>query len=257
MKALFDDSSAFHMLTAEMNFAIIAGQSFHDAGFMLECDGFCAPYAKRYLSVAQSMLSEWSAQKKLHISITSVVAVARAGGLLQGQCDALVDRLSETLLAVQGQADSAIFKKMEFMMPFYTAAGLFCPKRLLVAMSRADWPAVFDAAVEQFGALKGMAIANLKTVLTAELVVLQRLAGERLDIVYEDTPAELWMWWRRIGQDVPNWFAVAKILVLMQPTSAAIERFYSIVKANTSSRQVAESEETFAVRSMVLYNYRE
>ncbi len=85
--------------------------------------------------------------------------------------------------------------------------------------------------------------------------MLQRLAGERLNTVYNDIPAELWMWWRRIAVDVPTWFEVAKILVLMQPTSAAIERFYSIVKANTSSRQSAEAEETFATRTMVLYNY--
>ena len=72
--------------------------------------------------------------------------------------------------------------------------------------------------------------------------------------MYEDTPAELWMWWRRIRSDVPTWFAIARFLVLMQPTSAAIERFYSLVKANTSDRQGSEAEETFAVRAMALFN---
>lgn len=256
MKLVFDDAASFKCLTAEMNFVVIAGQTFHEAGFMLEGDGFCLPYAKRYLSVTQTLLAEWLAQKTAHISVTSVVDVARQNGLLIGQCEMLTNRLGAALQAVHTQASNAIFKKMDNLMPFYTAAGLFCPKRLVVQMRRADWPTVFDAAVEQFVGLKGVTVPNLRTLLTAELVVLQRLAAERLNTVYEDIPAELWMWWRRIRDDVPTWFLVAKVLVLMQPTSAAVERFYSIVKANTSARQVAEAEETFACRTMVLYNYR-
>ncbi len=240
--------------SAEMSFAMIAGKTFRDAGFMLEGDGFCVPYAKRYLSVLSSLLDEWKREKKTHASITGVLSTARASGLLQGQCDMLVDRLSAALTAVGGQADNAIFSKMNEVMAFYTAAGLWCPKRFLSQRQRPTWQGVFDGAVEVLSSLKGLSIPNLKTLLLSELPVLQRLASERENTTYFDSPAQLWMWWLGIRSEVPTWFGVARFLVLMQPTSAAIERFYSLVKANTSSRQTAEAEETFAVRTMILFN---
>ena len=53
---------------------------------------------------------------------------------------------------------------------------------------------------------------------------------------------------------LPSWFAVAYVLMLMQPSSASIERFFATVKANTSAQQNGESHETLAVRCMCLYN---
>jgi hypothetical protein len=62
------------------------------------------------------------------------------------------------------------------------------------------------------------------------------------------------MWWRGLRLKLPSWFALATILVLMQPSSASIERFFATVKANTSGQQNGESAETLALRSMCLYN---
>ena len=70
----------------------------------------------------------------------------------------------------------------------------------------------------------------------------------------KDTPDELWKWWREIGDKVPKLFSISCVLVLVQPSSAAIERFYSKVKANTDATQGGEFEDTFAARTMALYN---
>jgi hypothetical protein len=64
----------------------------------------------------------------------------------------------------------------------------------------------------------------------------------------------LWEWWREIASDVPQLFKIASVLVLAHPSSAAIERFYAKVKANTDAKQNAEWEETFNGRCFAMYN---
>lgn len=68
------------------------------------------------------------------------------------------------------------------------------------------------------------------------------------------TPGDLWEFWRSIQANVPAWYKVASVLVLIQPSSCGIERFFSLVKANTSEEQNSEHGRTLAVRSMLLYN---
>ena len=69
-----------------------------------------------------------------------------------------------------------------------------------------------------------------------------------------DLPSHLWKWWKGLKEKLPSFYRVAKVLVLMQPSSALIERFYSLVKAYTDARQGNEDIETFEGRCMVLYN---
>jgi hypothetical protein len=179
MKDLCDNDSTFRMLTAELNFALIAGKTFRDGGFLLEGDGFCAPYAKRFLSMIQRQFQEWSRDGKNHVSISSVVANARLQGLLQGDCDCLVEFVPSALVAMKHQADNAIFSRMADVLPFFAAAGLFCPRRLIEMVKRQEWNQSFSEAVEVFESLKGFRVANLNTLLTAELPTLLKLASER------------------------------------------------------------------------------
>jgi hypothetical protein len=69
-----------------------------------------------------------------------------------------------------------------------------------------------------------------------------------------DSPSGLWMWWRSIKNSLPSWYTIAKVLVLLQPSSASIERFFALLKANSSAQQNNESREILAARSMALYN---
>jgi hypothetical protein len=254
MKSVCDDDASFRMLTAELNFALIAGKTFHDGGFILEGDGFCAPYAKRFLSMIQRLFLEWTNTGKDHVSITSVVNTARLNGLMQGDCNRLVDRFHLALVAMKQQADAAIFSRMADVLPFFSAAGLFCPHRLVEMSKRAEFAQSFDESVRVFAGLKGLRVQNLGTLLTSELPEMLKLSSARIAEDYFDSPAELWLWWRRIREKVPTWFSVACLLVLLQPTSAVIERFFSLVKANTSGQQGAVAEDTFAIRCMCLFN---
>jgi len=53
---------------------------------------------------------------------------------------------------------------------------------------------------------------------------------------------------------VSTWSSFAQIAVLHQPSSAAIERFFSVYKGMTSAQQVKEDEETSLVRAMLRFN---
>ncbi len=111
--------------------------------------------------------------------------------------------------------------------------------------------------LDLLGGLKGVHV-SVRSGLNAELVQYETEVRNRMADVSAnpslDTPSQLWMWWRGLRLKLPNWFAIASVLVLMQPSSASIERFFATVKANTSAQQNGESHDTLALRCMCLYN---
>ena len=54
--------------------------------------------------------------------------------------------------------------------------------------------------------------------------------------------------------DIPTWYAVAKVLVLIQPTSAPMERLFSIIKGGTTPQQACEQPQTREARGMAMFN---
>lgn len=68
------------------------------------------------------------------------------------------------------------------------------------------------------------------------------------------SPAAIWQWWKSQKTRLKNFFEIARILVLIVPSSAVVERFFSIVKAQTTPQQNAEYADTFGGRAMALFN---
>ncbi len=105
--------------------------------------------------------------------------------------------------------------------------------------------------------LKGVQ-AGTRSGLDAEFLQYENEARNRVNEMQLDpsldTPSQLWMWWRGLRLKLPNFFEVASVLVLLQPSSASIERFFATVKANSSEQQNGESPESLELRSLVLYN---
>ena len=64
-------------------------------------------------------------------------------------------------------------------------------------------------------------------------------------------------WWKTHEPELPNWANVCKLILLVQPSSAAAERVFSLLQ-NTFSRQQYRSLEDYIVLSVMLqYNSRE
>lgn len=101
--------------------------------------------------------------------------------------------------------------------------------------------------------------ASVSTLLTAELAEYEAQAG--LFRVHVQTnpddlnPDFLWQWWCQQRAQLPAWFGVARILCLIQPSSAVMERFFSTIKSQTSAQQNAEYEDTLQGRARAIFNH--
>ena len=146
-------------------------------------------------------------------------------------------------------------------LPLWRSSGLLHPLRFFIEASKdeAAFGLFLIEAMDLFVSLKGSKQMQVTHVgLEGEVVELKRQMRVRRDELMKnpklDTPSNLWMWWRSLKLVMPNWFGVAKILVILQPSSAMVERFFSLLKAYTSPLQNSEAHETRAARAMLLYN---
>jgi hypothetical protein len=274
MSKPFENRSTKGRFLAELQFCSLFGASFFHAGYQLEGDGFCLPFVQHHLSTMLRIEADWKQNRKQHGDVTAPMQNAREKFQLYPQdCENIVDALFAAGNAVFEQFDKAIIGSMGRLLPLFRASGVFHPGRLEVELqsvehdqygARMDAKAIFLARLRLLTtssfkkAFLHVGDVVLQTDLAAEYPQYLRLAGLQRDRFTrkecEDTPIELWNWWRSIAHEVPKLFGVASILVLAQPSSAAIERFYSKVKANTDATQGGESQETFAGRCMAMYN---
>ena len=63
-------------------------------------------------------------------------------------------------------------------------------------------------------------------------------------------------WWKRYKTDVPNWSAAACQVVLVQPSSAAAERVFSILSTSFGTQQDVALQDYIECSTMLQYNKR-
>lgn len=246
-------------LKIQLEFCVTAGLPFRHAGFLLECDGFALPFVQGRLSVIGEWCEAWKVQRLHHPTVHEATFAASALGLRGAQIEDVAKSLVSVASNVVANFERAVLAEMSSLLPLYRAAGLLHPARYMWEHEKADFTVTLHSCVDTLTRLKGIVNRDvLRGQLLGEHPEYVRAAKEwKVSIGAEpggDTPARLWDWWRAISAKVPAWFTVAKILVLLQPSSAAIERFYSLVKANSDDTQGAESQETLASRCMLMYN---
>jgi hypothetical protein len=228
-----------------------------DASFELEGDGFCIAYVWNHIALILKLSTEFTMERRNFRMFVDAAQQAVQDGLLAAQVDDFIGQLVSTARAVLEHFQRAVMTKMADLLLLFQAAGLFEPRRFIVEWSKATFATDRPRWLDLLASLKGVP-PNTRAGLDAELGIYHDLVRNRLQEVQETpglgTPSQLWMWWRGIREKVPHWYEVASILVLMQPSSASIERFFSLVKANTSAVQSSESADTFAMRCMCLYN---
>ena len=61
-------------------------------------------------------------------------------------------------------------------------------------------------------------------------------------------------WWARNANTLPKWAAVVRKILLVQPSSGAAERVFSLLNSNFSKGQEAALEETVEASIMLKYN---
>ena len=76
-----------------------------------------------------------------------------------------------------------------------------------------------------------------------------QLAASSVDIEYD-----VWEFWRNSRTRPPPWYNVAKDIVLMQPSSAFMERVFSILRACMDERQESSYSDRIAASALLKHN---
>ena len=62
-------------------------------------------------------------------------------------------------------------------------------------------------------------------------------------------------WWSSHETDLPNWAKACRLVLLVQPSSAASERVFSILTNSFSSQQESSLEDCIQLSVILQYNY--
>ena len=126
----------------------------------------------------------------------------------------------------------------------FEAARLFLPSKIIEL--KPDLSAVDK--------LKAFPFLNNKTVLDGLKQELPSYLAKAADTEISDE--DLLTWWKRHQSDLPNWSSSAKKVALVQPSSAAAERAFSILNSTFKSQQELSLQDYVVCSSMLQYNQR-
>ncbi|PFX14310.1 DNA-directed primase/polymerase protein [Stylophora pistillata] len=124
-------------------------------------------------------------------------------------------------------------------------ARLFCPVSV-------QWLRPTDASVESLRAFPFLDSDAIINGLKAELPV-YLAAAEDVNVLSEEQKVE---WWHRQEERLPRWATAVKQVLLIQPSSAAAERVFSILKASFNEQQDCALVDYIQASVMAQYNKR-
>ena len=64
-------------------------------------------------------------------------------------------------------------------------------------------------------------------------------------------------WWKQHETELPLWSSSCKSVLLIQPSSAAAERIFSLLANSFNERQTSALEDYIQTSLMLQYNYRD
>ena len=132
----------------------------------------------------------------------------------------------------------------DLLMPF-KAARLFCPVSV-------QWLRPTDASVES---LRAFPFLDSDEIINGPKAKLPDYlaAAEDVNVLNEEQKVE---WWHRQEERLPHWATVVKQVTLIQPSSAAAERVFSILKASFNEQQDCALVDYIQASVMAQYNKR-
>ena len=84
----------------------------------------------------------------------------------------------------------------------------------------------------------------------------QELPSYQAKVMDLDPAIDILQWWHQNERDLPCWAAAARKVFLVQPSSAASERVFSLLKSSFSSQQQNSLQDYIEVSLMLQYNSR-
>jgi hypothetical protein len=258
----------------ELQFMMLLGEPLAQATYFLEGDGFLAPFAfsrlnglnELLLSVARADATE----DNEYVMAMRAFANRNPGELLRNVHEDVIGEVWRTRTILVDYWKENVWNEMRFDVQLFKGFSVLDPLQLssmtnaevlsrLNGLREAEEVVARKNPSRRFKGVKGFN-DNVQEALFAQLAQ-YRLAAEAfrpvLALVHPaEQPAKLWEWWwsMRNEEGLRQWSLLARIAVLYQPSSAVIERFFSVYKGMTSAQQCREDEETSLVRAQTRYN---
>ena len=261
MKSIADKKAKWLALELQIRACLVFGKPFRDACVLLEGDGFTLPFVSETLREIRQLMQAFELQRAQHPLFSDLLERLHDAGINEAQRYSFLDsHVLPVIEAGMKHFKESIWQKFSHHFGLFDAAAIFHPLVFLDKYGTAGFGELLLKHCKLFSDLKGVPrdASDFRFKLSAELESYAGQAKRFKDDWQEDeknqTPKALWRFWKSQKVRLKSFFALAQILVLIVPSSAAVERFFSIVKAQTSPQQNAEYADTFTGRCMALYN---
>lgn len=250
----------WQILELEIRSVVSFGKLFRDACALFEGDGFTLPFVSGVLREMRDLMQTFSIQKLDHPLFMDIRARAKKMGMTEHKANTMLVKVVPVVEAALLHFKSSIWQKVGEHIQLFDAASMFHPLVFLQQVDDNDFGDKLIKHCETLSMLKGIPrdASSFRPGLVAELQSYKTAAQAlKKDMAKDESlrsPTALWQWWKSQKTRLKNFFEIACILVLIVPSSAVVERFFSIVKAQTTPQQNAEYADTFGGRSMALFN---
>lgn len=258
----------------ELLFLRQLGQLLAQTSYFLEGDAFLGPFTYSALCRVNDVLvrvgSLDSTEQHEYLAAMKAFSNANGGNLHESVRDQVIREVWRTGTVLASYWRDHVWVAMEHDIALFKGFSVLDPLQLL-AIDNAEVVRRLNFLLEgedlvggnnPFRRFKGLKGFNDQVMITlvAQLPDYRRTAGDFAPVLAtvkgSEQPAKLWEWWWSLRDEDPvrQWSLLARLAVLQQPSSAVIERFFSVYKGMTSKQQTQEDEETSLVRAWARYN---
>ncbi len=232
---IVEDECMCRKLKMEIAITVDAMEAFVKATYKLEGDGPIALVAYQQISLLYSHVS------LEHFPNVNAVARSLANGNSTHERQ-LIDYAKAACVPAYANFKEKFDNDLRPIVLAFKSARYLSPSKVNELKPTANDMDSFAA----FPFLNTEAINGLKSELPEYLAAAEDVSDE-VDVL---------MWWKSHEGTLPKWSSTCKKLLLVQPSSAAAERVFSLLNNSFSSQQESALEDYIQLSVMLQYNYR-
>jgi hypothetical protein len=269
-KKLLTENQAKHSdLWLEMAAVYDATMVFHRATTFFEGSSFLAPFVWRYV-------------RNLRVFAEKVMSTVEAGTILPNAA-AIVRAVPQHVntRAIWGKVRQTVDPGLEYFLAhfvrfdkdskarqFKKADELFAFAQLFHPVYGKEWMNGEKSILPPFNlkeCLQKETVAEVLGVygrsfvqeLTSDFSRFLTCLEQKLEIGKKYTPDEVIQWWRVHGSATGSWAAAARLFLLLQPSSASVERVFSMLRATVTEQQERMLEDQQELRIRMRFSRKE
>ena len=238
LRGILDDPAKCRKLKIELAITVDAMTPFVSSTYLLEGDGPLIFIAYREISKLHAAISCG------HYPNVSAVAICEARGntVHETQLLTYAKNCVEPAYAYFRSKFDINTGDLKYTLQAFKAARYCDPTQLNVIKPT---PTDIDSLIG-FDFIDSQCILKLKDELPAYLAA------------SEDVSTEIKIngWWKSHNNELPNWTAIYKLFLLVQPSSAAAERVFSVLQSTFSTKQNVSLEDYICTSVMLQCNHK-